>query len=46
MNKAYIPGTTFIGTSCAMTISSDPPRIELVDCCNISEERVMVTTIT
>ncbi|KAI9636045.1 uncharacterized protein MKK02DRAFT_24789, partial [Dioszegia hungarica] len=39
-------GTTFIGTSCVMTVSSDPSRIELVDCCTISEERVLVTTVS
>ena len=39
-------GTTFVGTSCVMSISSNPPRIELVECCNMSEERVMVAEVT
>ncbi|WVW81583.1 hypothetical protein I302_103578 [Kwoniella bestiolae CBS 10118] len=39
-------GTKFIGTSSVMTISSNPSRIELVECCNISEERVMSATVT
>ncbi|ADV24796.1 protein N-terminal amidase [Cryptococcus gattii E566] len=38
-------GTKFIGTSCVMTISSTPSRIELVECCNISEERVLIATV-
>jgi len=38
-------GTEFIGTSCVMTVSSDPSRIDLIECCNISEERVMLATI-
>ncbi|WWC85581.1 uncharacterized protein L201_000445 [Kwoniella dendrophila CBS 6074] len=39
-------GTKFVGTSSVMTISSNPSRIELVECCNISEERVMIATVT
>ncbi|KAK4686105.1 protein N-terminal amidase, partial [Tremellales sp. Uapishka_1] len=39
-------GTKFIGTSCVMTISSSPSRIELVECSNITEERVMITTVS
>nr|XP_018266445.1 protein N-terminal amidase [Kwoniella dejecticola CBS 10117]OBR88603.1 protein N-terminal amidase [Kwoniella dejecticola CBS 10117] len=38
-------GTTFIGTSSVMTISSEPSRIELVECCNVSEERVLLATV-
>ncbi|WVQ81021.1 hypothetical protein IAT38_003128 [Cryptococcus sp. DSM 104549] len=38
-------GTKFVGTSCVMTVSSSPSRIELVECCNISEERVMIATV-
>lgn len=38
-------GTKFVGTSCVMTISSDPSRIELVEVCNISEERVLLATV-
>jgi protein N-terminal amidase len=29
-----------------MTVSSSPSRIELVECCNITEERVMIATVT
>lgn len=39
-------GTSFVGTSCVMTISSDPPRIELVECCNQEEERVLLAEVT
>jgi protein N-terminal amidase len=39
-------GSTFVGTSCVMSIFSDPSRIDLVECCNVSEERVMVAEIT
>lgn len=39
-------GTTFVGTSCVMTISSSPSRIELVEVCNCSEERVLVAEVT
>ncbi|WVF66248.1 hypothetical protein IAT40_000988 [Kwoniella sp. CBS 6097] len=39
-------GSKFVGTSCVMTVSSSPSRIELVECCNISEERVMIATVT
>ncbi|WWC97394.1 hypothetical protein V866_004273 [Kwoniella sp. B9012] len=39
-------GTKFIGTSSVMTISSNPSRIELVECCNTSEERVLLATVT
>ncbi|WVR03299.1 hypothetical protein IAU60_000290 [Kwoniella sp. DSM 27419] len=39
-------GTTFCGTSCVMTVSSAPSRIELVECCSIAEERVMIATVT
>ncbi|GFZ43747.1 hypothetical protein JCM24511_01467 [Saitozyma sp. JCM 24511] len=38
-------GTKFVGTSCVMTIASSPSRIELVECCNTSEERVMLATV-
>lgn len=38
-------GTTFVGTSCVMTISSVPSRIELVEVCSRSEERVLVAEI-
>ncbi|WWD22277.1 hypothetical protein CI109_106768 [Kwoniella shandongensis] len=39
-------GTKFVGTSCVMTVSCNPSRIELVECCNISEERVLVATVS
>ncbi|KAK8845328.1 hypothetical protein IAR55_006041 [Kwoniella newhampshirensis] len=39
-------GTKFVGTSCVMTVSCQPSRIELVECCNISEERVLVATVS
>jgi protein N-terminal amidase len=39
-------GTEFVGTSCVMVVASNPSRIELVECCNASEERVMVATVT
>lgn len=39
-------GTTFVGTSCVMTVSSSPSRIELVEVCNVSEERVLLATVT
>ncbi|KAL1409625.1 hypothetical protein Q8F55_003621 [Vanrija albida] len=38
-------GTTFVGTSCVMTVSSSPSRIELVEVCNRTEERVLVATV-
>ncbi|TYJ52010.1 hypothetical protein B9479_007386 [Cryptococcus floricola] len=38
-------GTKFIGTSSVLSISSDPSRIELVECCNISEERVLLAEV-
>ncbi|BEI89184.1 uncharacterized protein CcaverHIS019_0205460 [Cutaneotrichosporon cavernicola] len=38
-------GTTFVGTSCVMSISSVPSRIELVEVCNRTEERVLVAEI-
>ncbi len=38
-------GTKFVGTSCVMTISAEPSRIELVECCNVSEERAMIATV-
>ncbi|TXT06032.1 hypothetical protein VHUM_03505 [Vanrija humicola] len=38
-------GTTYVGTSCVMTISSNPSRIELVECCNRTEERVLLATV-
>lgn len=38
-------GTTFVGTSCVMTISSNPSRIELVEVCNRTEERVLLATV-
>jgi len=44
--KADQSGQKFIGTSCVMSISSSPSRIELVECCNISEERVLLATVT
>ena len=28
-----------------MTVSSSPSRIELVEVCNVSEERVMLATV-
>jgi protein N-terminal amidase len=43
--RANVAGTKFIGTSCVMTMSSSPSRIELVEVCNISEERVMIATV-
>lgn len=39
-------GTKFVGTSCVMTVSSSPSRIELVECCNCTEERVMLATVS
>jgi protein N-terminal amidase len=44
-NRKLMTGTTFVGTSCVMTISSEPRRIELVEVCNISEERVLLATV-
>ncbi|WVQ76501.1 hypothetical protein IAR50_006170 [Cryptococcus sp. DSM 104548] len=38
-------GTTFIGTSSVLSMSSDPSRIELVECCNISEETVLLASV-
>ncbi|ODO01812.1 hypothetical protein L198_02538 [Cryptococcus wingfieldii CBS 7118] len=38
-------GTKFIGTSSVLSMSSDPSRIELIDCCNISEERVLLAEV-
>ncbi|CAK9786263.1 carbon-nitrogen hydrolase [Cutaneotrichosporon oleaginosum] len=38
-------GTTFAGTSCVMAISSVPSRIELIEVCSRSEERVLVAEI-
>ncbi|RXK37312.1 protein N-terminal amidase [Tremella mesenterica] len=38
-------GTKFVGTSCIMTLSTSPSRVELVECCNASEERVMIASI-
>jgi protein N-terminal amidase len=46
MRLADVIGQKFIGTSCVMSISSCPSRIELVECCSISEERVMMATVT
>jgi len=39
-------GTKFVGTSCVMTLRSNPSGIELVECCNRSEERVMICQVT
>jgi protein N-terminal amidase len=39
-------GTKFVGTSCVMTLRSNPSGIELIECCNRSEERVMVCQVT
>ncbi|WWC67031.1 uncharacterized protein I206_100938 [Kwoniella pini CBS 10737] len=39
-------GTTFVGTSNVMTVSSNPSRIELVECCTVSEEKIMLVTVT
>ncbi|ORX34583.1 carbon-nitrogen hydrolase [Kockovaella imperatae] len=38
-------GKRYVGTSCVMTLSSDPRRIELVEVCNMTEERVLVATV-
>ncbi|ODN75755.1 hypothetical protein L202_05766 [Cryptococcus amylolentus CBS 6039] len=38
-------GTKFIGTSSVLSMSSDPSRIELIECCNISEERVLLAEV-
>lgn len=38
-------GTRFCGTSAVMTVSSTPSQIELVECCNRSEERVMLAVV-
>lgn len=43
--RLHRAGTKFVGTSCVMTIASSPSRIELVECCNTSEERVMLATV-
>ena len=42
---AYAPGKRYVGTSCVMTLSSDPRRIELVEVCNMTEERLMLATV-
>ncbi|ORY31960.1 carbon-nitrogen hydrolase [Naematelia encephala] len=39
-------GSKFVGTSCVMTVSSKPSRIDLVEVCNMSEERVLIATVT
>lgn len=38
--------TRFVGTSAVMTCRSAPSGIELIECCNRSEERVMVCQVT
>ncbi|WVO17638.1 hypothetical protein L204_105335 [Cryptococcus depauperatus] len=38
-------GLTFIGTSSVMAISSQPSRVELIECCTISEEKVLITVV-
>ncbi|GMK54256.1 hypothetical protein CspeluHIS016_0108420 [Cutaneotrichosporon spelunceum] len=38
-------GTLFVGTSCVMAISSMPSRIELVEVCNRTEERVLIAEV-
>lgn len=39
-------GTRFAGTSCVMTMRSEPRAIELVECCTRAEERVMLAVVT
>jgi protein N-terminal amidase len=39
-------GTKFVGTSCVMTLRSNPSGIELVEVCSRSEERALICQVT
>ncbi|RSH84550.1 Carbon-nitrogen hydrolase [Apiotrichum porosum] len=39
-------GTLFAGSSCVMTMRSEPKAVELVEVCTRSEERVMLAIVT